>query len=207
MRALHRLALVSLPLAFGLAGTGMLWLLRFEGAPGTFFERLEGYPNDWIGAHLILLLSTVFLTPAAVGICLASHQKMGRTIATLLLLVVALTSVLLAGQYAIDFLMPLLVEVGGEALNVHPLLFDTPIIDTLFYKLPNLVFLALFFLSCTLFWVRGISRSVRVILLVNWLMVLLGNLIDPVFQRASILLLAFSFLPFVHLYWNKTNVR
>lgn len=203
MKILRRLGLLSIPLTFGLAGMGMLWLLRVEQASGSFFEQLGQQRSDWVGAHLLLLLSTVFITPAALSIRLVLKPKVVGLLATVLVIVVAFTSVLLAGQYAIDFVMPLLPDIGGEALQVHSLLFKTPLIDTLFYKLPNLVFLALFLLSCTLLGVRNIPWSARAILMVNWLMVLLGNLIHPVFQRVALVLLAFSFLPLVYLYWNE----
>lgn len=204
MKTLRRLGLVSIPLTFSLAGIGMLWLLQVEQAPGSFFEQLGQHRTNWLGAHLLLLLSTVFLVPAALSIRLALRSKLVGALGTALIIIIALTTILLAGQYAIDFVMPLLIEVGGDALQVHGLLFKTPVIDRLFYKLPNLVFLALFLLSCTLLGLKNIPWSVRTILLVNWLLVLLGNLIHPVFQRVAIVLLAFSFLPFVYMYWNES---
>ena len=147
----------------------------------------------------------MFLLPAAISIRLALEHKTIGLIATILVSIVALTSPLLAGQYAIDFVMPLLVDVGGEALKVHRLLFATPLINTLFYNLSNLVFLALFLLTCTLFWSHKVPLKVSITLLINWLFILTGNLIDPLFQRISILLLAFSFMPFVWFLWEDNT--
>ncbi len=203
MKTLRKAGLISIPLTFIFAGIGMIWLFKVDNAPGHFFEKLMSNRNDWLGAHVILLLSTVFLFPAAISIRLALEHKIIGTIATGLVILIALTNVLLAGQYAIDFIMPLLVDVGGDALQVHDLLFNTPLIDSLFYKLPNLVFLALFLLTCTLFWNKKIPLKVIIILLINWSLVLIGNLIHPLFQRVAIVLLAFSFVPFVYFFWKK----
>jgi hypothetical protein len=82
------------------------------------------------------------------------------------------------------------------------LLYATKVTNVLFYKLPSLVFLALFLLSCLLFWSKSTPRKIVVVLLINWLIVLLGNLVNPMFQRIAIIALAFSFVPFVKLYWN-----
>ena len=203
MNTLQRVGLLSIPLTFLLAGTGMIWLLSVDNADGHFFDKLASNRSDWLGAHVILLLSTVFLLPAAISIHSTIQNKMAKTIATVLLIIIAGTNILLAGQYAIDFVMPLLGDVGGDALQVHGLLYDTPLVDTLFYKLPNLVFLGLFLLSCTLFWNKEIPKKYVFILLINWTLVLIGNLVHPLFQRVTIVLLSFSFLPIVLFYWNK----
>lgn len=203
MNTLQRAGLLCIPLTFLFAGTGMIWLLSVDNAPGTFFDKLASHRGDWLGAHVILLLSTVFLLPGAISIHSTIQGKMARTIATVLLIIIAGTNILLAGQYAIDFVMPLLGDVGGDALKVHGLLYETTLVDTLFYKLPNLVFLSLFLLSCTLFWNQEIPRKYAFILLINWILVLIGNLVHPLFQRVAIVLLSFSFLPIVLFYWNK----
>jgi len=96
---------------------------------------------------------------------LTLHHKIVEAIATGLVVIIALTNVLLVGQYAIDFVMPLLAETGREAIQVHSLLNNTLLLDTLFYKLPNLVFLSLFLLICTLFWNKKISRKIILLLL------------------------------------------
>lgn len=205
MVTLRKIGLLSIPLTFVLAGVGMIWLLRVENASRLFFDKLISNRSDWLGAHVILLLSTVFLLPAAISIRLTLQHRIVGKIATGLVVVIALTSVLLAGQYAIDFVMPLLADAGGEAIQVHGMLYNTPLIDTLFYKLPNMVFLALFLLTCTLFWKKNMPNRITIVLLINWLLVLIGNLIDPLFQRIAIVFLAFSFVPFVYFIWKHNK--
>ena len=202
MKTLRKIALLSIPLAFLLAGVGVLWLLNVKNAPGSFFERIANNKDDWMGAHVVLLFSTVFLLPAAIGMREAVTHKLIGTIANVLVVIVGLTSILLAGQYAIDFVMPLLGEAGDDALKIHELLFQSSLIKTLFYDLPNLAILSLFLLSCTLFWSDKMPLKFNLILMVNWLIVLTGNLMDPLVQRIAILCLAFSFLPLVRALWK-----
>ena len=203
MKSLRKAGLISIPLTFIFAGIGMIWLHEFDSASGEFFERLITNKNDWLGAHFLLLTGTVFLFPAALSIRLVLEHKIMGAIASALLLVIAFANVLLAGQYAIDFIMPLMAEVGGDALQVHGLVFTTPLINSLFYQLPNLVFLALFLLTLTLFWNKEIPQRFIIILLLNWLFVLTGNLIHPLFQRSAVLFLALSFMPLVYFEWKK----
>ena len=203
MKTLRKLSLLSIPFAFLLAGIGVIWLLSVKNAPGSFFERIANNKEDWIGAHVVLLFSTAFLLPAAVGIRQGINHKIAGFFATAFVVVVTCTSILLAGQYAIDFVMPLLAEAGGEALEVHELLFQSSLIKMLFYDLPNLAILALFLLSCTLFWSKEVPKKYFIILMINWIVVITGNLIDPWVQRMAILCLAFSFIPFVRLFWDN----
>ena len=56
-------------------------------------------------------------------------------------------AVLLSGQYVIDFINPIIAEVGGNALLVHKLILNDNPINILFYKLPNFVFNALMLLT------------------------------------------------------------
>lgn len=205
MKSLRKAGLLSIPLTFIFAGIGMIWLYEFDSASGQFFERLIRNKNDWLGAHILLILSTVFLFPAALSIRLALEHKLIGAIATTLLVIIAFTNILLAGQYAIDFVMPSMAEVGGDALQVHGLLFSTPLINNLFYQLPNLVFLALFLLTITLFWNKEIPLRFMIVLLINWLFVLTGNLIHPLFQRVAILFLAIAFMPIVYFEWKKNK--
>jgi len=65
-----------------------------------------------------------------------------------------------------------------------------------------LTFLAFLVLSIVLVINKQLSRINSIFLLINWAAVLLGNLLDPIFQRLSILLLAFSYLPFVVKEWH-----
>jgi hypothetical protein len=199
---MKRLGIISTPLAFVLAGSGMLLLRRVETAPGDVYEQIASRGQDWLLAHVILLASTVFLVPAALAIRTAIRGRGLGYLGTAMLVVIAPTAILLAGQYAIDFITPTLVDVGGEALVAKDRLGDSALIGTLFYGLPNLVFLALMILSLAAVWSGTTSRTRAVLLTINWLAVLLGNLVHPVFQRIAIMLLGVSTLPLVTWMWR-----
>ena len=203
MGFLQRLAILSIPATYLVAGMGMLLLLTVKNAEGTFFERIQSHESEWIIAHIVLLFSTVFIIPGAIALRGMIHHRWASILGDACAVVLVPSTLLLAGQYAIDFVMPLIAEVGGDAYEVHGLLFDTALINTLFYGLPNLVFLALFLLTIALIWCNAVPKSIAIILLVNWTAVILGNLVDPLFQRLALLLLAFSFLPVVISSWRK----
>ena len=195
MKLIQKLGILSVPLTFLSAGVGMLYLLQVDNLDGSYFERIQH--QSWITGHLFLLFSTVLMMPAALSLRGSIEKKAPSILATIMVIIIAPTSILLSGQYAIDFVMPLLGQAGGEALQVHGLLYGSALIETLFYGLPNLVFLALMLLSVAVVWNGTLLKVPATILMINWSAVILGNLIDPLFQRMAILLLAGSFVPFV----------
>ncbi len=174
----------------------MLWLLRVDAAGGTFFDRIAAERPAWLGAHVVLLLSTVLLLPAALGLRSRIGGGKAGGFATGMVLLVAPTAILLAGQYALDFAVPSMLDVGGAALKVNATTRNAAPSGVLFYGLPNLVFLAMMALSLTVAWrATAVPRIAAVVLSVNWAVVLLGNLIHPALQRGAIVLLALAHLP------------
>lgn len=204
MNRINKIGLLSLPLCFLLAGTGMLLLLRIDLASGPFFQKLNANKDVWINAHIILLASTICLFPAALSLYSKIEEHRGKGISGYFLIIIAPCSILLSGQYAIDFIMPLLAEVGAEAQKVHSLMYQNELIVTLFYNLPNLVFIAFMILSIVYVVNSDLDKKIKIILPLNWLAVLLGNLIDPAFQRAAILLLGVSYIPVAKFHWKET---
>ncbi|MCB0280069.1 MAG: hypothetical protein KDD94_11220, partial [Calditrichaeota bacterium] len=147
--------------------------------------------------------STVFIGPAALALRLAIRSGKAAVLATVMLVLILPTHLLLAGQYAIDFTVPLMVQIGGDALTLHGMLAQSVLVNTLFYALPNLVFLCLMILSVAVIASARLAKVPALILALNWLCVLLGNLIDPAFQRTAIVLLSLSFLPLVIDLWKE----
>lgn len=203
METIRRMGILAIPGTFLLSGAGMLWLLAVENAPGNFFQQVLTRESAWLGAHLLLLLGTILLLPAALTMRSAIMDKKSGLVATLLILIIAPTAMLLGGQYAIDFVVPLIAKVGGEATKVHALLSLSPFVDLLFYKLPNLVFLAMMLLSFLLVWRGPLSGWQAALIVINWFAVLLANLVHPAFQRGAILSLAISFIPLTIKMWQN----
>ena len=202
MRILNRIGIIAIPITFCLAGNGMLLLLRVETARLPFIEQITFYETEWFVSHIILLLSTMCILPAALSLQSVINHSRPKILGTIMVIIIAPTSILLAGQYAIDFVVPLMVRVGGDALKVHGLLSTTSLIDILFYGLPNLVFLALMLLTIAVVWSKVLARLPAILLIFNWLMVMLGNLVHPGFQRVAILFLALSYMPLVKKMWR-----
>lgn len=190
LHGLSRACALALPSCFVLAGAGMLMQLPIERADVPFFTRLAIDPRWWIGSHIVLLASQMLMLPAAIALRREASTGRAGAVSTAALLVIAMGATLLGGQYAIDLVMPHLAAVGGPALEVHARLLGDPLIDGLFYGLPNLVFLA-FMIAMMAAAAGGRWGRWRTLALVAvWLVVLLGNLLDPVVQRSGIILLA-----------------
>jgi len=197
VKGLTRLGAIAVPAVFALSGAGMLLLLSVERAPGTFFDQVAQREGNWIAAHVLLLAGTILIPAATLALRSAVTARGPARLATAAVLAAVPTSFLLAGQYAIDFVVPLIGRVGGDALQVHALLFDSAPVSVMFYGLPNLVFPALLLLAVALVWGRVVTGAAAVLLLGNWIVVLTGNLAAPEVQRAGILLLAVTHLPAV----------
>ncbi len=185
-----------MPLAFFTAGTGMLWLYKFRTAPGSFYDRLINFEADWIGAHCFLFTSAILLIPAALALRSLVSTGRGSALAGTGLVLVMICSFFLAGQYAIDFVMPLIAKAGGAAHQVHQGLFETPLINILFYNLTDLCFVGLILLTAGVAR-AGIPGKVELSILgLLWALTLAANIFDyPLVGRSALFMLGFAMLP------------
>ena len=189
-------AIWCIPFSLVLTGMGMLWLTRFRFAEGGFYERLMTHSVDWIGSHAILLACTGMLLPAAVAVYRATCGNKGAWLATAGCWIIGVSAILLAGQYSIDFVMPIIARVGGDAHLVHQQLGQWPVTRVLFYELPELVVPGILLTHIAL--VRaGIIRPVGVLAGGTlWLIVIAGNVLDYVLlARIAITLLGCALIP------------
>lgn len=196
MKTLNVLGLISFPLLFLFAGLGMLWLLPVDTAP-NFFEQWRINADRWVEAHIILLIGTMFMIPSSIAVRSQINDRLKSNIATIMVVIVALTVPLLVGQYAIDFVNPYLANAGADGANIYNSMQDDVLITTLFYGIPNLVFLALIILSFIWLLDSNVARSYKILLTINLVLVLVGNLIHPMFQRTMILCVSITLLPFL----------
>ena len=191
---LKNLCIKTIPLTFLLAGAGMLILLRVNYADGDFYSRLQSESEAWTLSHIVLLLGSMTIIPAAIGIKSLIVNQRQELIASLIIPVVGISAFLLAGQYAIDFLMPEISRIGGDAKSIHHYLSDNDLVNVLFYKLPNLASLGLLILSLILIWDGRLTKILAWILGLNWMIVILGNLVSPEVQRLALFLLGVTFI-------------
>lgn len=197
MTKIFKLLFVStLPLDFILVGGGMLWLYEFRLAEGGFYERLITNEGDWVGAHILLFMSAILIFPAVLCILRLVKDKKGRGLAEIAAIIALFGSFFLGGQYAIDFIMPLIAKAGGEALTVHRGLFETPLIDTMFYQLPDLASVSLLLATIALAWSKTINLKHAGILLVLWVAIIAGGVMDiPLLGRPGFIVLGLAFIP------------
>ncbi len=194
-RFVRSLTAACLPLAFLTGGGGMLWLYRVRSAEGGFYTRLNEHASDWVGSHVVLLASAILIIPASIALARAVGPGRGSLLATIGLVVAIPGAVLLAGQYAIDFVMPIIAEVGGEAHTVHQRFFTTEPLNTFFYVLPDLASLALLVLTIGLLRSRKLGKGEAALLLAVWGLVIIGAAVHPLLQRGALAALGLAYLP------------
>ncbi len=187
----------SLPGAFILAGIGMLWLYTTLDPEMQFYQRLITHADAWNGSHLVLLASSILLVPAAMAIWSSVRGAKGPEIlAGIGLLPAVIAPFFLAGQYAIDFVMPLVAKTGEAAYPVHTGLFETPLINTLFYGLPDLGFIGFMMLTIAVAWCGAVSRINAIILGLVWVAVIFGNALElPLLARPALIVMGMAYIP------------
>jgi len=135
------------------------------------------------------------LIPAAISVRSAVEHKKGSMLASVGTSLVCVTSLLLAGQYAIDLVMPLIARAGGSAIDVHKELSSYPVTNLLFYELPQLVFIGLLLTHLALFRAKIISLSHCVLLVMLWAAIIFGNVFgQTLLARGAILVLGVSLI-------------
>ena len=199
---LKRLGLISIVVTFLFAGIGMLLQHPVDNGPGNFYQNILENEFYWTLSHVILLFSVMAMLPAGAVMYQTLHKNGAKILGLIALLLLAPTSIFQAGQYAIDFVAPIAASIGGDAISAYNKIDQTMPASVLFYGLSNLSILMLMLLSICLVWNGSLDKKGSIILMLNWGLVLIGNLIDPMFQRVMIILLSVNFIPFVKNNWT-----
>lgn len=129
-------------LSYPLYSLGQIYLFISKQKESDFYNLLNKYPNEWITAHIFLIISLVLLIPAFIGLC--NYFKNTRSyiyiqVSTLFMIVSIFP---LFGQFTIDlclielFKMPR--EVAYQALDKIQ---NNFLISSLFYNNAKLFFL------------------------------------------------------------------
>lgn len=197
MKMINKLGLYSIIMTFFFAAIGMLLQLSVEAQAGSFFDKVKASEYIWNLSHVILLFSVTTMLPAGISLRSMVKGKKSEAIASTALILLAPTSIFLAGQYAIDFIAPISANIAGDAIKAYNSIDQSMPASILFYGLSNLSILMLMIITFALLANSSIDKRFKYILYINWLFVLLGNLIDPLFQRLMILLLSLSYIPLI----------
>jgi len=186
----------TLPATFIFGGSGLLWLYYFRLQDGGFYERLVTYATDWNSAHILLSLSAIMIFPAALVIRQLVRDKPGRVLTEITAVMALFGSFFLGGQYVIDFIMPLIARAGGEAITVHNQFFTDPWVNLMFYNLPDLAPISLLLGTIALFWSKTIDLKYFGVLLVLWVAIIAGGIIDlPLLARPAFIVLGLAYIP------------
>ena len=186
----------TVPGTFLLAGAGMLWLDTTRDQSVGFYDRLLAHQTAWVGSHSLLFTSTVLMVPAAIALWRVVAGRRGTVVGGIGLLVTVAAAFLLAGQYAIDFVMPLVAKAGEAAHPVHRGLFETPYIEIPFYNLAEIGPIGLLLLTIALSMSGAISRARTAVLAIVWIALIAGNIADQqLVARISLVALGLALLP------------
>ncbi len=196
----------TLPGGFMFAGAGLLWLYYIRQQDGGFYERLVTYATDWNSAHILLLLSAIMIFPAALAVRQLVGKKNGRVLAEIAALLALVGSFLMGGQYAIDFIMPLIANAGGEAITVHDAFFTDPWVSLMFYSLQDLASLGLLLGPIALVWSKTIDLKYFGILLGLWVVIIAGGAMDiPLLARPGFIVLGIALIPLARKLYRELN--
>ena len=197
MSKIFKLLYVStLPAGFIFAGGGLLWLYYIRQQDGGFYERLVNYAGDWNSAHILLLLSAIMIFPASLAIRQLVAGKKGQVLTEIACVMALFGSFFLAGQYTIDFIMPLIAKAGGEAITVHQGFYTDPWVNTMFYNLQDMASISLLLGTIALAWSKTINLKYFGILMVLWVVIIAGGIMDvSLIARPAFIVLGLAYIP------------
>ena len=200
---------------------GQIFLFSSKQKEGEFYHLLTKYPNDWINAHLILMLSVVLLVPTFIALCHYFRNTRSYFLVQLSTLFTCISAFVLFGQYTIDLCMIALFKLPQEtAYGVLGNIQIDPTIRALFYdnsrvlfllKYADLTLLSQALLGTAFILSRKVPKWAIVLFFIALLLTQLGILIDPyygrIIKRLSYALLSISLLPIALDYLKNQGVN
>jgi hypothetical protein len=188
---------------------GQIFLFSSKQKEGEFYDLLNKYPNDWINAHLILMLSMVLLVPTFIALCHYFRNTRSYFLLQLSTFFTYVSAFVLFGQYTIDLCMIALFKLPQEtAYRVQDDIQTDPTIRALFYdnsrwlfllKYADLTLLSQTLLGTAFILSKKVPKWAIVLFFIALLLTQLGILIDPyygrIIKRLSYALFSISLLP------------
>ena len=106
---------VSILLSYPLYSIGQIYLFISKQKEPDFYDLLNKYPNEWVTAHIFLLISLILLIPAFIGLC--NYFKNTRSYNYILVstLFIILSIFPLFGQFTIDLCLIEVFKLPKEA--------------------------------------------------------------------------------------------
>ncbi|MBD2701340.1 hypothetical protein IC229_11875 [Spirosoma sp. BT702] len=201
--------IISLISCYPLYACGQLYLFISKQKEAEFYDLIKKHPNDWINAHVLLMLGVVLLIPTFIAFCYYFKNSRAYFLVQLSTVFTFISSFVLFGQFTIDlcligvFKMPK--ETAYEVLNaiqndplVKPLFYDNSQIFFLL-KYADFTFLAQILLGIAFILSTKIPKWAIILFFIALLLTQFGILIDPfygrIIKRFSYALFSVSFLP------------
>ena len=212
---------ISILLSYPLYSLGQIYLFISKQKESDFYDLLNKYPNEWITAHIFLIISLILLIPAFIGLCDYFKNTRSYIYIQVSTLFVILSIFPLFGQFTIDLCLIEIFKLPKEvAYQTLDKIQNNFLISSLFYnnsklfvlfKYADLTLLGQIFLGIALFLSKKIPVWAKVIFLIALLLTQLGILIDPYYgrmiKRLSYSFISVSLLPIAISFLKRTNIK
>ena len=202
---------ISILFCYPLYSLGQILLFVSKQNEPEFYDRITMHPNEWIGAHLVLMVAITLMIPAYLGI--TNYLKGSKYVfyAELSTFFICISVFTLFGQYTIDLCTVDLFNLPKEnSYKILDKIQNDPLIKPLFYDNSKLFFLLKFadfttlgqlFLGIAFILSKKIPKWAIIVFFIALLLTQFGILIHPVYgriiKRLSYTLFSISFLPIV----------
>jgi len=212
---------VSILLSYPLYSLGQIYLFVSKQKESDFYDLLNKYSNEWITAHIFLIISLILLIPAFAGLCNYFKSSRSYIYIQISTLFITLSIFTLFGQFTIDLCLVEVFKLPKEAAyQLLDKIQNNFLISALFYnnsklfvlfKYADLTLLGQIFLCIALFLSKKIPVWTKVTLLIALLLTQLGILIDPyygrIIKRLSYSFISVSLLPIAISILRWTNIK
>lgn len=214
---------ISILLSYPLYSLGQIYLFLSKQKEAEFYDLINKYPEEWVTAHIFLILSLTLLIPVFIALCEYFKNTTSYIYIQLSTLFILLSIFPLFGQFTIDLclveIFKLPKEIAYQTLNKIQ---NNPIINSLFYnnsklffllKYADLTLLGQFFLGIALLLSKKVPVWTKILFFIALLLTQLGILIDPyygrIIKRLSYSLISISLLPIALniLKWTSAKIK
>ena len=200
---------ISILLSYPLYSLGQIYLFISKQKEADFYDLLNKYPNEWIMAHIFLIVSLLLLIPAFIGLCNYFKNTRSYNYIQISTFFIILSIVPLLGQFTLDLSFIEVFKLPRDAAyQTLGKIQNNFVISSLFYnnsrlffllKYADLTLLGQIFLGIALFISKKVPVWAKVIFFIALLLTQLGILIDPyygrIIKRLSYTLISVSLLP------------
>ena len=184
-RVYDYLGAASVAVAFCSLFIGRVLNYQLSTVEGTFLERVAAKAEVWDAAHRWLLVGAVALIPAALALRRSFYRKTPK-LADVAAAIAVFCAALTVGQLALDYAMLAAAQSEPPAQQTIDLLRAMPIVDSAFYKLPNIALLAQVLFAIAI-WKQGPGWRIQAVLVILGVTAIaVGTMLGPIGERVAL---------------------